>query len=75
MTNHKNDCTNNKSQKFTFEDVNKNPKNSIPNPSKWKYPCDLTATTYDLTQYNTRNQRLNSYDPTAYDTRDQRLKK
>jgi hypothetical protein len=26
------------SLKFTFEDVNKNPKNSIPNPSKLEYP-------------------------------------
>ena len=38
MTNHKNDCRNNQSLKFTFEDVNENAKKSIPNPSKWIFP-------------------------------------
>ena len=35
VTKHKEDCRNNQSLKSTYEDVNKNPKKSIPNPSKW----------------------------------------
>ena len=34
VTKHKEDCRNNQSLKFTYEDVNKNPKKSISNPSK-----------------------------------------
>ena len=37
VTNHKEDCRNNQSLKFTYEDVNKNPMKSIKDPSKWIY--------------------------------------
>ena len=35
VTNHKEDCRINQSLEFTYEDVNKNPKKSIKDPSKW----------------------------------------
>ena len=35
VTKHKEDCRNNQSLKFTYEDVNKNPTKPIKNPSKW----------------------------------------